>query len=55
MATNHEMTIKLPRVVHRSLKLLSASRSIPIYALIAQMLLKEMETIGPEERFSKEK
>lgn len=37
------MTLKLPREVHKPLKQLAAAREIPMYALIAKMLLIEIE------------
>jgi hypothetical protein len=42
MSQNNEMTLKLPRVVHRLLKQLAASRSVPMYTLLARMLLREI-------------
>ena len=52
---NQAMTLKLPREVHRPLKQLAAARTMPMYALIARLILKEIESYDSEEKRSFEK
>lgn len=42
--TNHDKTVKLPRLVHRKLMEISAARSIPIYSVISLLLVDYLES-----------
>lgn len=39
---NNEKTLKLPRVVHFTLKRISTASGIPMYSVLANLLLREL-------------
>jgi len=39
---NNEMTLKIPRCVHKSLKTLAVARSMPMYAFLARLILDDI-------------
>jgi len=41
MKNNHEMTIKIPRCVHKSLKALAVAHELPMYAVLAKLILAD--------------
>jgi hypothetical protein len=47
---NNEMTLKIPRTIHRTLKQLAAAQTVPMYALIARMLLREIADPNADEK-----
>lgn len=39
---NNEKTLKLPRVVHLTLKRISTASGLPMYSILARLLLREI-------------
>jgi len=45
MKNNHEMTIKIPRCVHKSLKALAVAHELPMYAVLAKLILTDLSDL----------